>query len=110
MFYEKAVDIASKLPDDFHNVSYRSLAAACIYVSSIGEQWGTYKPMIHQREVASYFKKSTMSVKKSYLWLLPRLKDMNTKLSEEEIEWLLNYRKEQLNKTKCSEKKLRKEK
>jgi len=46
--------------------------------------------------VAKFFEVTEASVRTNYRELLPELKDMNTMLSEEEIEQLLSFRKKQL--------------
>ena len=92
----KALDIASKLPPNFQGKSPRVLASVCIYLSSIGILYGQHRPLITKREVATYFKVTEMGITYVYRELLPKLKDMNTVLSEEEIEWLISFRKKQL--------------
>ena len=58
--------------------------------------WEIDTLILTQREVANYFKVTQVSVRNTYFDLLPKLRDMNTVLSEEEIEWLLSFRKKQL--------------
>jgi len=96
-FLPKALKIASKLPTrEFQGKNPRILASVCIYVSSIGILHDQYRPIITKREVATYFKVTEMGITCVYRELLPKIKDMNTVLSEEEIEWLLSFRKMQL--------------
>jgi len=96
-FLPKSLNIASKLPKEFQGKNPRVLASVCIYVSSIGTLYADkHRPLLTQREVATYFKVTQMGVRNVYRELLPKLKDMNTMLSEGEIEWILSFRQEQL--------------
>lgn len=97
-FLPKALDIASKLSRDFQGKNPRILASACIYVSSIEKISSGYKPLMTQREVATFFKVTEAGIRNVYRELVPKLKDMNTMLSKQEIEWWLSIRKEQLEK------------
>ena len=99
-FLPKALNIASKIPaKDLRGKNPRVLASVCIYLSSIGEAFGVSKPLLTQSEIASYFKVTNVSLMNGYHKLLPKLRDMNTMLTEEEIEWFLSYRKENLERT-----------
>lgn len=95
-FLPKALDIASKLPRKYQSRNPRILASVCIYASSIGTLYSEHRPLITQSEVATFFKITKVGVRKTYHDLLPKLKEMDTMLSEEEIEWLLSFRKKQL--------------
>ena len=98
-FLPRALDIASKLPlRDFQMKNPRILASACIYVASIEETSNGYKPSLTQDEIVTFFKVTKAGMRNVYHELVHQLKDMNTMLSKQEIEWWLSFRKEQLEK------------
>lgn len=91
-FLSKALDIASKLPRKFKARSPRVLASACIYVSSISTLYADeHRPLITQRELSKFFKVTDVSIRNVYPKIIHKLKDMNTILTEEEIEWSLAW-------------------
>lgn len=93
-FLSKALNIASKIPVKLKPKNPRVLASVCIYISSIGTLHADmHRPLITQEELATYFKVTDVSIRNVYPELILELKDMNTILSKQEIEWLLEFRK-----------------
>jgi transcription initiation factor TFIIIB Brf1 subunit/transcription initiation factor TFIIB len=95
-FLLKALDIASKLPHgNFQAKNPRNLASACIYVASIEKTSNGYRALVTQPELAEFFKVTVVSIRGIYKELIPKLRELNTMLSKEEIEWWLSFSKEQ---------------
>lgn len=96
VFQPKALDVASRLPImSFQMKNPRTLASACIYVASIEKTSIGYRPLTTQAEVAEFFKVTTVSVRNAYKGLVSKLREMNTILSIEEIDWWQSFEKEQ---------------
>jgi transcription initiation factor TFIIIB Brf1 subunit/transcription initiation factor TFIIB len=95
-FLPKALDLASKLPTmSFQAKNPRIVASACIYVASLEKTSDGYRTLVTQAELADFFRVTSVSISGIYKALIHRLREMNTMLSKEEIEWWLSFSKEQ---------------